>query len=159
MASMDELPLGVEPAEPTKRCPACGALKPPEDFPRNRSTRDGRGVYCKPCHNRMGRESKIKNHGGSRHYHLKRRYGITAAEADAMLDAQGGMCAICGDRPAAHVDHDHRTGAVRSLLCFTCNSGLGNFRDEPELLRLAADYLDRHESAAVKARAASLRPI
>ena len=107
----------------------------------------------------MGRENKIKNHGSTRHYHLKARYGISAADAGEMLEAQGGLCAICGDRPAAHVDHDHLTGAVRALLCFTCNSGLGNFRDEPELLRLAADYLDRHEAAAVQARAASLRPI
>jgi len=156
---MDRLPFDDEPAPATKRCPACKERKALEDFPRNRATKDGRGVYCKPCHNRMGRENKIKNHGGTRHYHLMRRYGITAADADAMYEAQGGMCAICGERPAAHVDHDHSTGVVRSLLCFTCNSGLGNFRDDIELVRLAAAYLEMHEGAAVKARAASLRPI
>jgi hypothetical protein len=159
MACVNRLPFDFEPLEPTKRCPSCGEHKTVEEFPRNRSTRDGRGVYCKPCHNRMGRENKIKNHGGTRHYHLKRRYGITGAQADAMFEAQHGLCAICGERPAAHVDHDHVSGAVRSLLCFTCNSGLGNFRDDPELLRLAADYLDVHERAAVKVRTASLRAV
>lgn len=107
----------------------------------------------------MGRENKIKNHGGTRHYHLKRRYGITAADADRMLREQGGLCAICRERPAAHVDHDHRTGRVRRLLCFTCNSGLGNFRDDPELLRLAADYLEDFEREAARERAASLRRV
>jgi hypothetical protein len=77
---------------------------------------------------------------------LSRRYGITAEEADAMLEAQGGLCAVCRAAPAAHVDHDHATGAVRDLLCFNCNGGLGQFRDDPVLLRAAADYVERHRA-------------
>jgi hypothetical protein len=82
--------------------------------------------------------------GGSRTYHLKRRYGITAAEADAMLAEQGGLCAICKDARAVHVDHDHETGAVRALLCFNCNGGLGQFKDDPEALHAAAYYVAFH---------------
>ena len=82
--------------------------------------------------------------GGSRTYHLKRRYGITAEEVDEMLAAQGGVCAICRTAPAAHVDHDHATGAVRALLCFGCNGGLGQFKDNPEFLRAAAYYVALH---------------
>jgi hypothetical protein len=75
---------------------------------------------------------------------LKRRYGITAADADAVLAAQGGLCAICRAAPAAHVDHDHATGAVRALLCFNCNGGLGQFKDDPDVLRAAAEYVQFH---------------
>ena len=141
---MDELFSRDPQEQPTKRCPACGLRKADDEFPRNRSTKDGRGVYCKPCHNRIGRDNKIKNHGGTRHYHLKARYGITGEEAARMLEEQGGLCAICRERPADHVDHDHVTGRVRRLLCFNCNGGLGQFRDDPRLLRAAAAYLERY---------------
>jgi len=148
----------IEDGVRTKRCPACKTRKPLDQFPKNRSTRDGYAAYCKPCHNRQGRENKIKNHGGTRHYHLKARYGITAADAERMLHSQDGRCAICHERPADHVDHDHLTGRVRALLCFNCNGGLGQFRDDPELLAAAIEYLGGHEGAMAKERAASLRP-
>ena len=82
--------------------------------------------------------------GGSRTYHLTRRYGITAAEADYLLRKQDGLCAICRAAPAAHVDHDHATGGVRAVLCFNCNGGLGQFKDDPDVLRLAASYVEHH---------------
>lgn len=61
-----------------------------------------------------------------------------------MLREQDALCAICHKAPAAHVDHDHKTGAVRALLCFNCNGGLGQFRDDPVVLRAAADYVEEH---------------
>jgi hypothetical protein len=64
-------------------------------------------------------------HGSTRDYHLKRRYGLTSADVDAMVEAQGGVCLLCRERPAQHVDHDHLTGAVRGVLCSCCNQGLG----------------------------------
>ena len=99
--------------------------------------------------------------GGSRTYHLKRRYGITAEDADMMLQAQGGLCAICKTAPAAHVDHDHATGGVRALLCFNCNGGLGQFRDDPALLHAAAYYVALHtarQAVAADLAAASKDP-
>ena len=126
-----------------KKCPSCRRTLPLDEFPRNRSARDGRGSYCRPCHNRIGRENRERRHGSTRHHHLVRRHGITGAQADALVEAQGGRCAICGERPAEHVDHDHATGSVRGMLCFNCSGGLGRFRDRPELLRLAAAYLER----------------
>jgi hypothetical protein len=80
--------------------------------------------------------------GGARHYHLKRRYGIGSDDVEAMIEAQGGLCAICGEAPPAHVDHDHGTGAVRGILCFNCNGGLGQFRDRVDILRNAIEYLE-----------------
>jgi len=150
-------------AEGHKRCPDCQAVLPLASFPRNRNYRDGRHPYCKPCHNARGRETYERLHGGTRNYHLTARYGITAAEYDVMLAAQGGLCACCGERPAEHVDHDHVFGNVRGLLCSCCNQGLGSFRDDPAHLRSAIDYLERttwtrHQVATGVYRLRSPRP-
>ena len=123
-----------------KWCPDCDRVKPLEEFPRNRNTPNGRAVYCKPCHNARGRAA-LEKVGGARTYHLKRRYGVTAAEVEAMVAAQGGRCAVCREAPAEHVDHDHRTGRVRGVLCFNCNGGLGQFRDRDDLMARAIAYL------------------
>jgi len=71
-----------------------------------------------------------------------------------MLADQGGSCAICRTAPAVHVDHDHETGAVRALLCFNCNGGLGQFRDDPVVLRAAADYVEHHQQNPTSTRRA-----
>jgi hypothetical protein len=126
------------------RCLDCGQEKPVEDFPRNRSSGTGRGVYCKPCHNARGRETRRRLYGGSRHYHLKRRYGIGAADFDALLTEQGMLCPICLKRPAEHVDHDHKTKKVRGILCEQCNGGLGQFKDNVQTIRNAIEYLGRN---------------
>lgn len=90
----------------------------------------------------------------NRHYKLCRNFGITIWEFDELCNSQRGKCAICGKeetttthgktRPLS-VDHNHRTGAVRGLLCSTCNIGLGCFYDDPELLEKAIEYLNRRE--------------
>jgi hypothetical protein len=77
---------------------------------------------------------------------LKRHYGITQDQFDAMLMAQGNACAICrSEEPSGagsfHVDHCHTTQRVRGLLCHHCNLGLGNFKDNPESLTAALKYL------------------
>jgi hypothetical protein len=126
-----------------KWCPDCCLVKPFEEFPRTSASRTGRATYCLPCHNLRGQASREKA-GGARTYHLTRRYGISAAEADLMLEDQGGLCAICKAAPAIHVDHDHQTGAVRALLCFNCNGGLGQFKDDPMVLQAAAYYVAFH---------------
>ena len=126
-----------------KWCADCNQALPVEEFVKTVASPTGLGSYCKPCHNARGKLAKEKV-GGSRTYHLTRRYGITAAEADHLLTAQGGLCAICKTAPANHVDHDHATGAVRALLCFNCNGGLGQFKDNPEVLHAAAYYVQFH---------------
>lgn len=128
------------------RCAVCGEDKHPEEFPRNKNTRTGRHCNCKSCHNAQVRESRQRLYGGSRHYHLKRRYGIGAAEVDAMIKSQGGLCPVCRQSPAVHVDHNHVTKKVRGILCEPCNGGLGQFKDDPQRIRRAIDYLQRHES-------------
>lgn len=78
---------------------------------------------------------------------LRSQFGITAAQYDAMLAAQGGGCAICGKGSGdgrghrLHVDHCHRSGKVRGILCASCNLGLGKFGDDARMLKRAAEYL------------------
>jgi hypothetical protein len=92
-----------------------------------------------------------------RRSYLKRKYGVTPEWYDEQLATQRGGCAICGRPPrtdiALHVDHDHETGALRSLLCFTCNNLLGDVKDDAVLLSKAIDYLDRHDPVAEEERA------
>jgi hypothetical protein len=138
-----------------KWCPDCEVVQPMAAFVRSAASASGYSAYCKPCHNQRTKVSR-ERFGGSRTYHLTRRYGITAAEADYLLEVQGGVCAICKTAPAVHVDHDHATGAVRALLCFNCNGGLGQFKDDPIALHAAAYYVQFHtlRQEALAARAA-----
>ncbi|MFG2019728.1 endonuclease VII domain-containing protein [Actinomadura geliboluensis] len=87
-------------------------------------------------------ENRQRNHGSSRNYLLKLRYGVTEEQVGKMVAEQGGVCAICLRADAKHVDHSHLTGVVRRILCFKCNGGLGQFRDDPDRMRLAANYLE-----------------
>lgn len=84
--------------------------------------------------------------------YLKRTYGLTLEQYDAMLASQDGVCAICGKPPSnafvLHVDHDHVTGAIRGLLHFTCNNLLGDAEDDPVVLRNAASYVEAADPEA-----------
>jgi len=80
---------------------------------------------------------------------LKSRYGLTLHEYDDMLEAQGGVCAICGEECPQNerlsVDHDHETGRVRGLLCVNCNHMLGSAKDSTDTLAQAIEYLKEAE--------------
>ena len=79
---------------------------------------------------------------------LLAEYGISPEQYEKMLASQGGGCALCGQDGSTsrggvlHVDHCHTNGHVRGLLCDLCNRGLGLFKDRPDLLRRAAEYLE-----------------
>jgi len=84
----------------------------------------------------------------------QRKYGITGAQYNALFEEQKHKCAICGSAETARsqktksvmklaIDHCHKTGKVRGLLCSSCNQGLGRFKDDVDLLRKAIDYLSR----------------
>lgn len=85
---------------------------------------------------------------------LKKLYGITLQDYQRMTEAQNHRCAICGELETGvdkqgvprrmPVDHCHATGKIRKLLCSACNKALGGFRDRPDLLRKAAEYIEKH---------------
>ncbi|QGJ93015.1 HNH endonuclease [Gordonia phage Chidiebere] len=75
-----------------------------------------------------------------------KKYRLTPAEYNRMCEKQRHRCAICGSKTKLVVDHDHITGKVRQLLCTTCNTGLGMFKESPELLKAAVRYLAEHAS-------------
>ena len=80
-------------------------------------------------------------------YYYLQKYSITPKQKKELIIKQHGVCAICGKLPngrfkTLHIDHDHKTGRIRGLLCYSCNSGVGNFRDDVVLLLKAAKYLN-----------------
>ncbi|MFF7980786.1 endonuclease VII domain-containing protein [Streptomyces sp. NPDC007901] len=114
-----------------KRCPQCEEVKPHSEWERNKSSSDGWSSYCRECRAERNRIS-----------YFQRKYGLSPAELEAMIAEQRGICCICLAAPAEHVDHCHETGRVRGVLCFSCNAALGQFRDQPEVIRRAAAYVE-----------------
>jgi hypothetical protein len=83
---------------------------------------------------------------------IRRRFGITADEYAAKLAAQNNLCAMCGkpfdyanEHTRPHLDHNHKTGALRDFIHGRCNLGIGHFLDDPALCRKAEEYLLRHK--------------
>lgn len=158
--------------EPVRMCLACGEDKGKDEFPVriNSLGRPQRLPWCDACggaghrHKKPSLEvqQKIEIVRAERRKHLRERrlrnatsrqlyeaYGITIEQYEEMLENQGGVCAICGSPPPndyhkrLNVDHCHSTGLVRGLLCRGCNQGLGNFRDDIDLMLNGISYLSK----------------
>jgi Recombination endonuclease VII len=106
---------------------------------------------CRACarvsRNRWKKKNRPRLREIEKNASLKTNYGITLDDYNQMLLNQDGLCAICknppsGKQPWLHVDHCHKTEQVRKLLCFSCNIGLGSFKDSPHNLKAAAAYLE-----------------
>lgn len=114
------------------RCKDCGSasrkLSPP-------------GPRCATCH----RAHKAALKAASHRRWIAKAYGITSEQYEALYEAQGGACYICqratGKTKRLAVDHDHKTGFVRGLLCGTCNKILGHFRDDWRTAQRVVSYL------------------
>ncbi len=139
----------------SKKCPCCGEIKPTTEFSRynDHGKKWGFYSYCRECCKKKARKYRLENPEKAMKKHLK-RYGITPEDKERMLKNQGYKCAICGEeiflfgsspKLTAHVDHDHKTGKVRGLLCQGCNTGLGGFRDNPKYLLGAVSYLKKNK--------------
>lgn len=134
-----------------RKCSRCGETQPALFF-RSYKTK------CKKCLAYVQREYRRKRPKGywqnkDKRYALKKRYGLTLENFTAMAEAQGWKCAICGvdprqvklsQRGLLHVDHCHKSGRVRALLCNGCNRAVGLINERPAVARALADYLEKH---------------
>lgn len=95
------------------------------------------------------RATRVRNPMVRLKYRLQRDYGMTLADYTELVGRTNGLCAICGETPKRSVvDHDHKTGRVRGILCANCNSGIGLLGDNPATIRAAIDYLQKYEAVA-----------
>jgi len=136
----------------THTCSVCKEVKPLADFPVRKTHRPGKPVsQCTSCKVALNRQRRLENPARVLEIEwkskLKRFYGMTPAQYEALLEQQGHACAIChakkpgGRTKLFFVDHCHNTGKVRGLLCMRCNTGLGLFLDNPKFLLSAISYL------------------
>jgi len=162
-----------------KVCSKCGVRRPLSDFHRCVSAKDGHNGVCKFCKNKFLRCSPAKRNWHQKQKHLWRadpqfrldafrrmlriKHGLTYDRYCHMWEDQYGKCAICGKPlsigPAPNlkyrifypvVDHNHSTGAIRGLLCSSCNSGIGYLQDRPEICDAAAKYLRRVRQSSIR---------
>ena len=125
----------------TKACTRCGKDKLLEEFGSYKHKTNGRrypNSKCGECRKDSARDSN-----------LLKKYGVTRKQYDEMASSQGNCCDVCGTHQSEMtrrlaVDHDHRTGAVRSLLCTQCNVALGQVDDSIERLNGLIQYLEKH---------------
>lgn len=133
-------------------CRICGHIKNLQEFRIKDSKSDSRRNECTPCIRSIQRDRYHADPEKHKDRMRRTMYGLALGEYDRMYSEQGGLCAICrepevsperytGRARKLFVDHHHQTGKVRGLLCMLCNIGIGQFRDDPELLRRAIQYL------------------
>jgi len=120
---------------PTKTCPKCSHAKRITDFYKSsRIGGDGYDNVCKKCRAQYSKNWRQEN------VHIN--YNITKDHHQYMLEIRGERCPICGEKDEVpHIDHCHKTGKVRGLLCQRCNMALGFLRDNPRACLRAAVYL------------------
>lgn len=130
-----------------KCCSKCGETKSLSEFHKSKNTKDGYHPQCRDC--KKGYVIlQTNNCENQRKSHLKMNYGLTIQEYNRLFDGQKGCCAICGKhqselRRTLAVDHNHKTGQIKGLLCDNCNLGLGNFQESRGILIKAIQYLGK----------------
>ena len=140
----------------TRKCKECETEKNLADFYLDKRTSDSLSKICISCKNNKEKESNLKRQrlyrkgkGKDRRKEwLKYFYDLTSEQYFELLKNQNHCCKICGThekdayKQTLFVDHDHDTGKVRGLLCNSCNTALGHFKDSQEILKNAMDYLN-----------------
>jgi len=129
-----------------KECLTCKQILPIENFSKvGGRSKNCYQSSCKKCrYETIEKPSRIKNRF-YRQRNLRTNYGLNLVDFDKMVEEQQGKCKICGtliiNDSDYHLDHDHATGKIRGVLCRYCNSGLGFFKDNIQILQSAILYL------------------
>jgi Recombination endonuclease VII len=127
-------------------CSQCGVYKPLSQFHKHKICLYGVEPMCKECRLRKRRVYNRRYPERIRNTDLKAKYGMTIEDYNAMHTRQNGRCAICGtSEEKLVVDHDHKTGQVRELLCHLCNAMIGCAREDIAILTSAVAYLQREQ--------------
>ena len=148
-----------------KVCKKCGSKKSPKDFYKEKRVKDGLSARCKDCcksdaksvfeanpepYRKRARDKHRSDPWAGRWAQIYRKYKLTEEGYYAILEKQGGTCAICPATESGHnmtdlllIDHCHETDTVRGLLCQDCNLLLGCINDEPRRLIASQFYLKR----------------
>ncbi len=138
----------------TKMCRHCKERKTINEFWARANSKDGKDYYCKECNYERNKEFRHKHphihRRSNQASYYRRMYGLELTDYVALAATQYGKCAICGAKPTGklHVDHSHKNGKNRGLLCFTCNMGLGYFKENKKSLKRAVTYLELWELLA-----------
>jgi transcription elongation factor Elf1 len=131
----------------TPQCPSCGETNIKKFYVDKIGRRTNK--YCRKCHaaacNKRWHDSPALTRWASRNSH---KYGVTKEFLLELNEKQNGKCAICGGESKnarrLHIDHCHKTGTVRGLLCQGCNLGIGHLLDDVEVINKAIEYLRRN---------------
>jgi len=135
-----------------KKCTKCGEQKPLSEFYKTKLKKDGFQSCCKICADIANKKTKEKDPQKyaemRRKNKLKKKYNLTLENFNVLKIKQKSSCAICKNKlkigNGTHVDHCHKTGDVRGLLCNSCNRGIGYLQDSIEILKSAVNYLKKY---------------
>lgn len=145
-------------------CSKCKEHRTIDEMTKNSRSVRGHGSHCRHCV--KANRKATWDYDEKRWKRILRDYGITKAQYEALVEAQHGLCAVCGEPPQErpqgrtrkmvtvfHIDHDHVRNRVRALLCLHCNTGIGYMRERPELARKMIAYLEKYADSGVAYRA------
>lgn len=134
-----------------KQCITCGSSYPIDKFTKNRTAKSGYGSKCLSCEAIRSQGKRRKNPASAREAQLRSRYGITSGVYLDLAIGQGNRCKLClkTNEVPLHVDHCHKSGNIRGLLCRPCNTALGMFQDNIEVLARAIRYLEEAKTKIV----------
>jgi len=114
-----------------KLCPLCAKEKPLPSFNKDISKNDKLSRICRECQKEYIKFWCIKN-----------RYNLTSEQYYKLFKIQNNKCLICKKKTKLVIDHDHKTGKFRGLLCRECNLGIGLLKDNVTILKMAIKYLE-----------------